>query len=244
MLRVSTWRVTSRPRRRARAGRTRAPGRSSARRSELGELARSPGGPGRAGRSAPGAPLALEVGEAGRHVGLPRELAQRLQVGPGDHVGIALLAADDRRVAEVRAHHRPAEAEPLPATGRTRRRGRPCRAVPCRSGKSTRTVEAVPARTSDCLTCLSSSTTPPLSHEDRLSFGTACDRGPSDAYGENIPTGGSPRRSAARRGRPGAAPRTRLLELGGDAEEDVLPRRRRDRARRRPSRAAGSGARP
>ncbi len=72
----------------------------------LGRAAHEPAHVGRLRSSA-----SLEIGQAGRDVRLPRELAQGREVGSGDHVRIARLAADDRGVGEVGPHHRLAEVE-------------------------------------------------------------------------------------------------------------------------------------
>ena len=55
----------------------------------------------------------LEVGEARRDARLPRQREHRGHVGARDQVGVALVPADDRRVAQVGAHDRRAEAQAL-----------------------------------------------------------------------------------------------------------------------------------
>ena len=53
------------------------------------------------------------LAEAPRHLGLPRNDPQRVEVGPHREVDVSHLAADDGRVAEIGAHDRSAERRPL-----------------------------------------------------------------------------------------------------------------------------------
>ena len=53
----------------------------------------------------------LEIRQAARHPRLPRQRGHGRHVGACDEVGIALLAADHRRMTQVGAHHRGAEAK-------------------------------------------------------------------------------------------------------------------------------------
>jgi hypothetical protein len=53
----------------------------------------------------------LEIRQAARHSRLPRQRRHGRHVGAGDEVRIALVAADDGRVAQIGAHHGRAEAK-------------------------------------------------------------------------------------------------------------------------------------
>ena len=51
------------------------------------------------------------LAETPRHLRLPRHRPERIEVGTDREVDVSLLAADDRRVAEIGAHHGGAERD-------------------------------------------------------------------------------------------------------------------------------------